>query len=47
MANATVPGWYGLAAVFEFADNERFRESQLDEERNQPFVGPPNPAFSI
>ena len=43
MDNATVPGWYGLAAAFEFADNERFRASQLDEERNQPFVGPTRP----
>ncbi|MBJ9659133.1 helix-turn-helix domain-containing protein [Burkholderia gladioli] len=43
MDNATVPGWYGLTAPFEFADNEPFRASQLDEERNQPFVGPIQP----
>ncbi len=40
-------GWFGLAAVFEFAVNERFRASQLDEERHQPFVGPPKPGFSF
>jgi hypothetical protein len=29
-------GWYGLTAVFEFADNEDFRKTQLDEARYAP-----------
>ncbi|AOZ05831.1 MULTISPECIES: helix-turn-helix domain-containing protein [Burkholderiaceae] len=45
--NGYAKGWYGLAAVFEFAVDEGFRATQLDEERNRPFIGPPKPGFNF